>query len=92
MEAYMTSAAKVTSDEKRIKEIGMDKVAARYWKIENNEELKKKGIDPLDEATRQILAENDELLQVFNVIIHGNIHGCVNKTYTYTSIDIYNYV
>eukprot|EP00596_Hydrurales_sp_CCMP1899_P000754 CAMPEP_0119039978 /NCGR_PEP_ID=MMETSP1177-20130426/9755_1 /TAXON_ID=2985 /ORGANISM="Ochromonas sp, Strain CCMP1899" /LENGTH=538 /DNA_ID=CAMNT_0007004559 /DNA_START=782 /DNA_END=2399 /DNA_ORIENTATION=+ len=64
MEAYHTSAAKVTSDEKRIKEIGMDKVAARYWKIENNEELRKKGIDPLDEATRQILAENDQLLQV----------------------------
>jgi hypothetical protein len=23
--------------------LGMEKVAARYWKIENNEDLKKKG-------------------------------------------------
>ena len=42
-------------------DLGVDKLATRYWQLENSEALKKQGIDPLDEATRQLLAENREI-------------------------------
>ena len=53
-----------SADEKRILEIGVDKLASRYWQIEGNAdlygELKKKGVDALQEATRQLLEEDRE--------------------------------
>ena len=54
-----------SADEKRILDLGVDKLAARYWQIEGNAalcaELKKNGKDALQEASRQILFEYREL-------------------------------
>ena len=44
MNNYEKSNKKAYDDEKRLLSIGIDKVAARYWLLENNADLKRKGI------------------------------------------------
>ena len=57
LEEYHRDLAKARADERRVLGLGVEAVAARYWKLSEGEEglnLRRRGLDPLEEAQRQV--------------------------------------